>query len=263
MNSSAGSIQIEALHKTFAGADGHTVQALDDINLSIRQGQFVAIVGSSGCGKSTLLRLIAGLDLPTGGRLLFDGEPVTGPDRLRGMVFQDPNLFPWLTVRQNIAFGPRMRGRARETAAAVDALVGLVGLGDFIHSWPHQLSGGMAQRAALARTLVNEPEVLLLDEPLGALDSFTRMAMQDEILRLWTELGPTAVMVTHDIDEAIYMSDRVVIMTPRPGRISQVIDIDLPRPRDRGGDAFLRLRARLLEVFHLAHRAPATPEYSL
>jgi NitT/TauT family transport system ATP-binding protein/sulfonate transport system ATP-binding protein len=261
--SAAGSIQIESLHKHFAGPDGRIVQALDDIHLDIGRGEFVAIVGSSGCGKSTLLRMIAGLDLPSSGRILFDGEPVQGPDRLRGMVFQDPNLFPWLTVRQNIAFGPRMRGRARDTAAAVDALAALVGLGEFVDCWPYQLSGGMAQRTALARTLVNEPEVLLLDEPLGALDSFTRMAMQDEILRLWTELRPTAVMVTHDIDEAIHMSDRVVIMTPRPGRISQIIRVDLPRPRDRGSDAFLRLRARLLEVFHLAHRAQAAPEYSL
>jgi ABC-type nitrate/sulfonate/bicarbonate transport system ATPase subunit len=167
-------------------------------------------------------------------------------------MFQDPNLFPWLTVRKNVAAGLVARGVYREKRHEVDEFIHLVGLEGFANSYPHHLSGGMAQRVALARALVNHPKVLLLDEPLGALDAFTRMRMQDEVLRIWQARGTTMLLVTHDIDEAIYMSDRIVIMTPRPGRIERIIDVTLPRPRQRNADEFLRLRAHILELLHFA-----------
>ena len=169
--------------------------------------------------------------MPDAGELWVGGEPIAGPSAERGLVFQDPNLFPWLTVRRNIQAGLVARGLLRERRHEVDEFLQLVGLEAFANAYPHQLSGGMAQRAALARALVNHPKVLLLDEPLGALDAFTRMRMQDEVLRLWQARGTTMLLVTHDIDEAIYMSDRIVIMTPRPGRVERIIEVKLERPR--------------------------------
>jgi ABC-type nitrate/sulfonate/bicarbonate transport system ATPase subunit len=215
----------------------------------------VALVGPSGCGKSTLLRLLAGLERPTSGELWAGAERIEGPSAERGLVFQDPNLFPWLTVRKNIQSGLVARGVLREKRHEVDAFLRLVGLERFADSYPHQLSGGMAQRVALARALVNHPKVLLLDEPLGALDAFTRMRMQDEVLRLWRARGTTMLLVTHDIDEAIYMCDRIVLMTPRPGRIERIIDVQLPRPRQRNSPDFMALRAEILEELHFAGRA--------
>jgi ABC-type nitrate/sulfonate/bicarbonate transport system ATPase subunit len=192
------------------------------------------------------------LETPDSGELLVGTEKITGPSASRGLVFQDPNLFPWLTVRKNIQVGPTARGVRGETKKEVEEFLRLVGLENFADAFPHHLSGGMAQRVALARALINHPQILLLDEPLGALDAFTRMRMQDEVLRLWQARGTTMIFVTHDIDEAIYMSDSIVIMTPRPGKIEEIIPVELERPRDRSSAEFLALRARILKMLHFA-----------
>jgi ABC-type nitrate/sulfonate/bicarbonate transport system ATPase subunit len=245
---------VRDVSKSFPAVDDPLTQrhALKDISLSITPGELVSLVGPSGCGKSTLLRLIAGLDTPDAGELLVGADPISKPSAERGLVFQDPNLFPWLTVRKNIESGLVARGVLREKRSEVGEFMGLVGLEAFADAYPHHLSGGMAQRAALARALINHPKILLLDEPLGALDAFTRMRMQDEVLRLWENRRTTMLLVTHDIDEAIYMSDRILIMTQRPGRIDREIEITLERPRDRTGDSFLRLRSEILGHLHLA-----------
>ncbi len=249
----ASSLHVRSVRKTFRAADGTPLCALDGISLDVRAGELISLLGPSGCGKSTLLRLIAGLDEPDAGEIQAGSEPITGPSAERGLMFQDPSLFPWLSVRRNIGAGLVARGVMRKTGhGVVDEFIQLMGLESFTHVYPHQLSGGMAQRVALARALVNDPTVLLLDEPLGALDAFTRMAMQDEVLRLWRSRGMTMVLVTHDIDEAIYMSDRIFIMTPRPGRIEQVLPVDLPRSRQRNAADFLSLRGRILEILHFA-----------
>jgi ABC-type nitrate/sulfonate/bicarbonate transport system ATPase subunit len=248
------SLRVEGISKRFTTADGNSILALVNASLSVAAGEMVSLVGPSGCGKSTLLRMIAGLDEPTTGNVFVGGKRITGPSAERGLMFQDPSLFPWLTVRRNVASGLVARGVLREKRHEVDEFLRLVGLDRFANSYPHQLSGGMAQRAALARALINHPKVLLLDEPLGALDAFTRMRMQDEVLRIWQARGTTMLLVTHDIDEAIYMSDRIVIMTPHPGRIEQTIDVTLPRPRHRNADEFLRLRADILEMLHFAEQ---------
>jgi ABC-type nitrate/sulfonate/bicarbonate transport system ATPase subunit len=249
------SVKIANVGKRFLAPDGSEVHALEDVSLALAAGEMVSLVGPSGCGKSTLLRLVAGLDAPDGGHLWVGSERIEGPSAERGLVFQDPNLFPWLTIRRNVQSGLVARGILRERRGEVEEFLKLVGLEAFANVYPHQLSGGMAQRVALARALVNHPKVLLLDEPLGALDAFTRMRMQDEVLRLWRARDTTMLLVTHDIDEAIYMSDRIVIMTPRPGRIERVIDVDLPRPRERNAPAFLAMRARILELLHFAGAA--------
>ncbi|MBA3652463.1 MAG: ABC transporter ATP-binding protein [Chthoniobacterales bacterium] len=245
--------------KSFPAPDDHLARraALDAVSLSLAAGELVSLVGPSGCGKSTLLRLIAGLDLPDSGELLIGSEPITSPSAERGLVFQDPNLFPWLTVRRNIQAGLVARGVLHENRHEVEEFMHLVDLDGFATAYPHHLSGGMAQRVALARALINHPRVLLLDEPLGALDAFTRMRMQDEVLRLWQARRTTMLLVTHDIDEAIYMSDRIVIMTQRPGRIERTISIELDRPRDRSSREFLRLRSEILELLHFAGSAVA------
>ncbi|HEY3663025.1 MAG TPA: ABC transporter ATP-binding protein [Chthoniobacterales bacterium] len=251
----AASLRVWHVTKKFPSPDGGVTPgalALDDVSLSIAAGELVSIVGPSGCGKSTLLRMIAGLTSPTTGELAIGAEPITAPSAERGLVFQDPNLFPWLTVRRNIEVGLIARGKLREKRAEVNEFMRLVGLETFANSFPHHLSGGMAQRVSLARALINHPRVLLLDEPLGALDAFTRMRMQDEVLRLWQTHGTTMLFVTHDIDEAIYMSDRIVIMTQRPGKIEQIIPVDLDRPRDRSSSDFLSLRGDILETLHFA-----------
>lgn len=248
------SLRIERVMKDFP-APAHPdlrSQALDGVSLSLEPGELVSILGPSGCGKSTLLRLIAGLDFPTSGDLWVGAEPISGPSAERGLVFQDPNLFPWLTVRRNIQAGLVARGVLHEKRSEVDEFIRLVGLEGFAGAYPHHLSGGMAQRAALARALINHPKVLLLDEPLGALDAFTRMRMQDEVLRLWEDRRTTMLLVTHDIDEAIYMSDRIVIMTARPGRIERIMSVELERPRERNSPEFLQLRGEILGLLHFA-----------
>jgi ABC-type nitrate/sulfonate/bicarbonate transport system ATPase subunit len=229
--------------------------ALDTTTLSVAAGEFISIIGPSGCGKSTLLRLIAGLDLPDSGELWVGEDRITGPSAERGLVFQDPNLFPWLTVSRNIQSGLVARGLLQKKRNEVDEFIRLVGLEKFAHAYPHHLSGGMAQRAALARALINHPRVLLLDEPLGALDAFTRMKMQDEVLRLWQSRRTTMLLVTHDIDEAIYMSDRIVVMTPHPGRVERIITVPLNRPRQRNRPEFLKLRSEILELLHFTGNA--------
>jgi ABC-type nitrate/sulfonate/bicarbonate transport system ATPase subunit len=255
----ASSVRVQQVSKSFPLTDDPLTrrEALSDISLSLAPGELVSLVGPSGCGKSTLLRLIAGLDTPDSGELLVGSDPINEPSAERGLVFQDPNLFPWLTVRRNIEAGLVARGVLREKRNEVDDFMRLVGLEAFANSYPHHLSGGMSQRVALARALINHPKVLLLDEPLGALDAFTRMRMQDEVLRLWENRRTTMLLVTHDIDEAIYMSDRILVMTPAPGRIDRDIGIELVRPRDRTSESFLRLRSDILEHLHLAGKTTA------
>ena len=255
----ASSLRVHEVSKSFPAPDDPfaRLQALSNISLSIAAGELVSLIGPSGCGKSTLLRLIAGLDSTDSGEVLIGSERISEPGAERGLVFQDPNLFPWLTVRRNIEAGLVARGVLREKRNEVDEFMRLVGLEAFGDAYPHHLSGGMAQLVALARALINHPKVLLLDEPLGALDAFTRMRMQDEVLRLWQTRRTTILFVTHDIDEAIYMSDRIMIMTQPPGRIDQTIANTLPRPRDRSSPEFLRLRGNILELLHFAGNAPA------
>ncbi len=251
------SIRVGRVSKDFPTPDDPNVRtrALDAVSMEVAAGELISIIGPSGCGKSTLLRLLAGLDTPNSGELWVGTEPITGPSAARGLVFQDPNLFPWLTVRRNIQAGLIARKVLPEKRPEVDEFMRLVGLESFANAYPHHLSGGMAQRVALARALINHPQVLLLDEPLGALDAFTRMRMQDEVLRLWEARNTTMLLVTHDIDEAIYMSDRILIMTPRPGRIERTIAITLARPRQRNSPEFLRFRVEILELLHFAGNA--------
>ena len=250
----ASSLVVRDLKKSFPAPDDPLSrrQVLDGVCFSLAAGELVSLVGPSGCGKSTLLRLIAGLESADSGELLIGSDPITAPNAERGLVFQDPNLFPWLTVRRNIQAGLVARGVLREKKNEVDEFMRLVGLEIFANVYPHHLSGGMAQRAALARALINHPKILLLDEPLGALDAFTRMRMQDEVLRLWQARCTTMLLVTHDIDEAIYMSDRIMIMTARPGRIERTIPVALARPRQRDSQDFLRLRSDILNFLHFA-----------
>lgn len=250
----AASLIVRDVKKSFPAPENPLSrrQVLDSVSFSLSPGELVSLIGPSGCGKSTLLRLIAGLDSTDGGELLIGSDPITAPNAERGLVFQDPNLFPWLTVRRNIQAGLVARGVLQERKQEVDQFMRLVGLEAFANVYPHHLSGGMAQRAAVARALINHPKVLLLDEPLGALDAFTRMRMQDEVLRLWQTRRTTMLLVTHDIDEAIYMSDRIMIMTSRPGRIERTIDVTLSRPRQRDSADFLRLRSDILNFLHFA-----------
>ncbi len=228
--------------------DGAPLPVLEGIDLDIAPGDFVALLGPSGCGKSTLLRLAAGLDAPSAGSVLADDAPIVGPDPLRVLVFQDPTLFPWRSVRDNIAVGPQARGIAAQAGARIDAALTLVGLSAFAGAYPHQLSGGMAQRAALARALVNDPKLLLLDEPLGKLDSLTRLTMQDELLKLWQQAGYTALLVTHDVEEALLLANRVIVLSDRPARIKADIAVDLPHPRRREDGEIVRLRHDILAI---------------
>jgi NitT/TauT family transport system ATP-binding protein/sulfonate transport system ATP-binding protein len=254
-----GTIEVKSVAKSFTHPDGSDVLALAQVALTVKAGEFVSLIGPSGCGKSTLLRLIAGLDKATTGTLELDGKVIDGPSAERGLVFQNPYLFPWLNVYNNVAFGLRARRVYKAQKTLVAQYLELVGLGKFGLVYPHHLSGGMAQRASLARALINQPRVLLLDEPLGALDAFTRMNMQDEILRLRAESRITMVMVTHDVDEAIYLSDRVVIMTPGPGQVETILPVPFARPRARNTPDFLRLRSQILEILNFAGRQEEPP----
>lgn len=250
--SESSAVELREVSKHFAQEGGGTVEALERFSLTVRPGEIVSLIGPSGCGKSTLLRMIAGLDPPSGGELRVGGDPIRGPGADRGLMFQNPCLFPWKSVRRNIETGLVARGVLHRQRGEVDEFLKLVGLEAFAGAYPHQLSGGMAQRAALARALINHPRVLLLDEPLGALDQFTRMRMQDEVLRIWQARRTTMLLVTHDIDEALYMSDRIVMMTGRPGRVDRILDVPLPRPRNRTAPEFLHARAEILEHLHFA-----------
>ena len=234
---------LENLGKTYPNG----VRAVEGINFAVDPGEIVAVIGGSGCGKSTLLRAISGLDRPTHGRVLLDGETITSPHEKIGIVFQEPRLLPWLTVADNVAFGLNDLpvSRRRHRAAGALARVGLI---DKRNVWPRELSGGQAQRVAIARALVPQPEVLLLDEPFSALDAFTRVDLQDHLLDLWTDLRPMMILVTHDVDEAIALADRIIVMRSRPGRIFEEIAADLRRPRDRHSAAFDHVKSRVLNA---------------
>ncbi len=260
--SSQALIEISSVNRTYVDASDNTVEALKDINLTIERGEFVSIIGPSGCGKTTLLRLLAGLDVPEAGSIVLSGAVITKPDPDRGYVFQQGSLFPWLTVEKNIASGLKARGKYKENKQDVARFIELIGLKGFEKTYPHQISGGMAQRVAIARALINHPVALLLDEPMGALDAFTRADLQDKLQELWEKNSTTMVLVTHDVDEALYLSDRIVIMTPRPGKISEILNISLPRPRARSSPDFMALRSSILEKLHLASAAPQ-PEYTI
>jgi len=249
-----GILEIRNLSKSFV-VDNNPLQVLNNINLTFPSGAFVSIIGSSGCGKTTLLRIMLGLETNYEGDALLDGERIEGPGINRGIVFQDHRLLPWLTVGENVAFGLDGKNR-KEKKLIVDEHLKLVGLSGFESAYPAQLSGGMAQRVAIARALANKPELLLLDEPLGALDALTRMHMQKELERLWILEKITMIMVTHDVDEAIYLSDKVVIMSSRPGIVKKIISVPLARPRDRAGSDFMQIKAEILKEFHLGTEYP-------
>ena len=249
-------LTLENISKRFASRPGSTtqLQVLDNIQLDIAPGEFISIVGASGCGKSTLLRLILGLDEEYDGRILINGKPIAGTGLERGIVFQDHRLFPWLNVEQNVAVGLKNSVLSRaEKRDTVREHIELVGLQDFIDAYPHQISGGMAQRVAIARGLVNRPSVLLLDEPLGALDALTRARLQGELQNIWAKEKITMILVTHDVDEAVFLGDRVVVMQPNPGRIRRILDVDLPRPRNRSDSRFIALRDDVLSDFAELH----------
>lgn len=245
-------LEFDKVTKSFAKTDSNEItHALVEVNLTIQPGEFVSIVGTSGCGKSTILRLIAGLIRPTTGEIRLGGKPIVGAGPDRGMVFQKATLFPWLTVEKNVSFSLRMQ--KKQDKELVEHMLKMVGLEEFRKDYPHQLSGGMAQRVALVRSLINHPDILLLDEPLGALDAFTRMNMQDEILNIWREQKQTVVMVTHDVEEAIYMGTRVLVMEPRPGRVKADIPIELAEPKQRDSEEFQAYRNRILKMLDLKH----------
>jgi len=241
-----GALTVSGLSKDFR-IDGAALSVLDRIDLDIRAGEFVSIVGASGCGKSTLLRLIAGLDTDYAGEIRLDGKRIAGTSLDRGLIFQDHRLFPWLTLEENVGLALLNTDIPKAQRARIVAEhIALVNLSGFEKAYPHQLSGGMAQRAAIARALVTEPKLLLLDEPLGALDALTRVHVQHELQRIWRTHRSTMIMVTHDVEEAVFLGDRVVVMDARPGRIRRIVDIDLPHPRDRSSPVLHRLRDEIL-----------------
>ncbi len=244
-------LECVGVRRVFAGEDGTITTALDAFDLPVEEGEFVAILGPSGCGKSTLLNIVAGFLRPTEGRVLLDGRDLTGPGADRGVVFQEHALFPWMSAIDNVAFGLRLRGMPRsERLRVARRFVELVGLVGFEHHWPRQLSGGMKQRVAIARSLANDPKVLLMDEPFGSLDAQTRRTMQDELVKIWAATGKTCLFVTHSVEEALLLADRVVTMTARPGRIRAIHAVGLPRPRDESSAEFLRLRRELTGLLH-------------
>ena len=235
-------LTIRGVTKRFSVGDGE-LEALAPVDLSIPTGEFVCMIGASGCGKSTLLRIIAGFEEPTTGNVAMYGKAITGPGSDRGMVFQDYALFPWMTVRENISFGPRQRQLPREEIArTADEFVRMVGLERFADRYPNQLSGGMKQRVAIARVLANNASILLMDEPFGALDALTREQLQNELLQIWKRTGVTTIFVTHSVEEAVLLADRVLVMSAGPGRIDSDFRIDLPRPRDVSSPEFNALR---------------------
>jgi sulfonate transport system ATP-binding protein len=240
-------IEVKGLSKFFKRKK-ESVHALDNIDFTVNKGELVCILGPSGCGKSTLLRAICGLDADHEGTVLIDGKEILKPEKTRGMVFQEHRLFPWLTVEQNVGFALNDVDKEKK-AELIQKHIDLVGLTGFEKAYPRQLSGGMAQRGGIARAIVNDPEVLLLDEPFGALDTFTKMAMQKELKRIKQESNTTMIMVTHDIDEAVFLADKIIVMSSRPGRITKIVDIDLAEPRDRNTFEFLEIRKEIFNEF--------------
>ena len=253
MENTKVTLELENVSKSFAKIETDEVtHALTSVTTTMESGEFISLVGPSGCGKSTMLRLVAGLIPPTTGKLTVNGKEIEKPAPDRGMMFQKATLFPWLTVKDNIAFSLKMQGKLKGNEDKVENMIKVIGLENFREDYPAQLSGGMAQRVALVRSLINEPPILLLDEPLGALDAFTRMNMQDEILKIWQEKQQLAIMVTHDVDEAIYMGTRVLVMDAHPGRVIADIKIDMPFPRDRSSRQFVEYRNDILNKLHFA-----------
>jgi len=249
-------IDIQNVNKAYLDISGNTVCALKNINLQIEAGEFISFIGPSGCGKTTLLRLIAGLDKPDKGKIFLDGEEITGPGSERGFIFQQPALFPWNTVEENVALPLKAGGVYRQKKADVQKYIDLIGLAGFEKTYPHQLSGGMAQRVAIIRALIPGPKVLLLDEPLGALDAFTRIDMQNELLSIREKTGATFVFVTHDVDEAIYLSTRIVVMSPRPGEVKEIFTVTpggaRKAKRRRSGAGFIDFRKKILRsLYHI------------
>ena len=241
-------LQVRNLGKRFAMGE-QTIAALHDVNLTVRKGEFVCLIGASGCGKSTLLRILAGFEQASSGTAQMYGAPITGPSPERGMVFQDYALFPWLTVRQNIAFGPHQRGLPQaKLRALADHYIDMVGLTKFADYFPGQLSGGMKQRVAIARVLANDCEVLLMDEPFGALDALTREKLQQDLLEIWARTHLTVIFVTHAVEEAVLMSDRVVVMTAGPGRVERDVTLELARPRDIVSIEFNQVRRDITQL---------------
>ncbi|MGX1096810.1 ABC transporter ATP-binding protein [Amorphus sp. MBR-141] len=240
-------IEIDQTSKHFYDGKGEFVEALKPISLTINEGDFVAIVGPSGCGKSTLLNILGGFDKPTAGRVLVDGEPISGPDIQRGMVFQDYALFPWLSVLDNVAFGLRKTHSREEARAVAREWLELVGLGDFAMKAPKQLSGGMKQRVAIARTFATNPKLILMDEPFGALDALTRRFLQQQLLNIWSKHRKTVVFITHSVQEAVYLATRVVVFTARPGRIKRDQAVDLAYPRRINDPGFRDVEAMIFE----------------
>jgi len=252
-------LSVRGLSKRFV-VGGQTVEALRNVDLRIEKGEFVCLIGASGCGKSTLLRILAGFETASEGVVEMYGKPINGPSPERGMVFQDYGLFPWLTVAQNIGFGPRQRGLpAKQLHELAMHYTDMVGLGKFANYYPGQLSGGMKQRVAIARVLANDCDVLLMDEPFGALDALTRERLQQELLDIWARTGVTVIFVTHAVEEAVMLSDRVVVMTAGPGRIERDIALALPRPREITGIEFNQVRRDITQYLssHLAVKAAA------
>jgi len=258
-------IRLDGVGKRFRSVQGDEQPVLSQVDLEIASGEFVCLVGPSGCGKTTLINLLAGFERPSEGILEIDGRKVAGPDPDHIMIFQEYGLYPWKTVLNNVLFGLKARGvpKGEARGLALSALE-LVGLRSAADKHPHELSGGMKQRVAIARALAVEPSVLFMDEPFAALDAFTRIHLQDELLRIWKEKHTTIVFVTHDLDEAIYLGQRVVLMAPYPGRIQRILTIHLPEPRERTGEDFARIRRELFDEFHLVHRqAASSSEYSI
>src|SRR4029078_2440274 len=249
-HAAGASLDIEHVSHAF-DIDGAELPVLEDVSLLIQPGEFVALLGPSGCGKSTLLRLVAGLEKPKSGTLREDDNRIRGPHPSRVVVFQDPTLFPWRSVWDNVALGLEAQSILKSQRQRVDAALDLVGLSAFRNAYPHQLSGGMAQRVALARALVNAPKILILDEPLGKLDSLTRITMQAEIVSLWQRKGLTALLVTHDVEEALFLANRVIVFSDRPARIKADIAVDRPYPRHRGDPRLAELRRNILGLLGL------------
>ena len=239
-------LEVQGVERQFVGRGGAPVTALTGIDLGIAEHEIVALIGASGCGKSTLLRILSGLDKPTGGAVSLDGRSITGPTPEIGMIFQDPRLMPWLTVRENIRVAVLDLGKTEQDSRITQVLerVGLAHAGGL---WPRELSGGMAQRVAIARALVRRPTILLMDEPFSALDAFTTASLQDHILEIWDEERFTLVLVTHDLEEAVFLADRIVVMKPGPGRVTSEMQVDLPRPRDRNSEAVLEMKRQLAQ----------------
>lgn len=246
-----GEIQINDVQKIYPadGLGAKTTEAIHHVSATIHPGEFVALIGPSGCGKSTLLRILAGLDVPTEGTVVVDGNQILGPSRERGLVFQDATLYPWLTIAENVRFGLKL-DHQKDTDAKVQEFIDLVGLTGFEDQYPSQLSGGMQQRVAIARALINYPKILLFDEPFGALDAFTRMRLHDQLINIWQKRKLTTVIVTHDVEEAVYLADRVFTMTPRPAILKEIVPVSLPHPRDRNSPEFIALKEKVLGILN-------------